>query len=345
MSKKINVSVPVNLTEDDAFLFQSHSYESPRLKIKKLSGPFVTNTGIVANAKGLVHECYHNAMQGQFADRLNEVSTFYHDAEEDPEKLIVLDDDETYLLIHHTWHNNYYHWLCETLPRLWMVRDKTHLMVLLLPAEVQLSRFVKETLEPFNFKAIFHIPPGQGALVRKLCMPQLKPVMASYNKKALLGLSGLYIEYGRATKNIKTDAGERIYISRAKSKRRKIVNEKEVTDILKEYGFNIIHNEEYSFYQQVYLYSNAKYLVGTHGAGLCNMMFMPKGAKVFELHKRKTNPRDHHSLVFWYMADALEHEYYHQICDPTDDEADFFEADFIVDVELLKRNLALMLNA
>lgn len=345
MSKKINVSVPANTTTDDAFLFQSHSYEAPRLKIKKFFGPFVTNTGIVSNAKGIVHECYHNAIQGQFADRLNEVSKYYHHAKEDPDKLIILDNDETYLLIHHTWHNNYYHWLCETLLRLWMVRNKCHSMVLLLPSEAELSRFVKETLEPFKFKAIFHIPASKGVLVRKLCMPQLKPVMASYNKKALLGLSKLYIDHSRATKNLPINLGERIYLSRSKSSRRKIVNENEVTDILKAYSFNIIHNEDYSFYEQVELYSYAKFLISVHGAGLTNMLFMPAGAKVFELHKRQTNSKDHHSLVFWYLADALAHEYYHQICDPTDKDADFFEADFIVDVKLLKTNLALMLNA
>ena len=345
MTKKISVLAPVNLTKKDAFLFEPRlSYELPSLKIKKLTGPFITNSGIVSNAKGLVNECYHNTMRGQYTARLNEVSKYYHDAREDPEKLIVLDDDETYLLIHHTWHNNYYHWLCETLPRLIKVRTKVDQMILLLPSENQLSAFVKDTLAPFNFKGIFYVPAGKGVLVRRLCMPQSPPFMGAHNAKSLSKLNKLYVNYVKQLKNIKVDVGKRIYVSRAKSARRKIINESAVFDVMHAFNFSIIYSEDYTFFEQVAIYSNAEYLIGIHGAALTNMIFMPRHSKVLEFHKRITNTKDHHSVVYWYLADALRHTYYHQICEPSDTDDDFFEADFIVDVELLKCNVELMLK-
>jgi capsular polysaccharide biosynthesis protein len=343
--KIVNVEKPANLVEEDACMFEPYvSYETPSLKVQNLKGAFITETGLVSNSKGLVRECYHYKMPGQYGERLNEISHYYHAAKENPEKLLTLDNTETYLLIHHTWHNNYYHWICETLLRLWMVKDKIDQMILLLPSESKISRFVYETLEPFKFKSIFHIPNETGVLVRTLCMPQLKPSMASYNHRALFFLKKLYIDYTTHVKHLELNFGERIYLSRAKSSRRKIVNEIDVENTLKVHDFNIIYNEDYSFYQQVALYSNAKYLVSIHGAGLTNILFMPTSSKVLEFHKRNTNPKDHHSFVFWYLADALSHNYYHQICEPANHDDDFFEADFIVDIELLKRNLKLMLQ-
>jgi len=344
MGNNIRVSEPVNMNSKDAHLFEPHlRYTYSPLKIKKLKGPFVSNSGLVCNKKGLIKECYHHGMEGEFNKRLNEVSHYYHAAYDDPEKLIILDEDETYLLIHHTWHGNYYHWICETLLRLWMVKDEISKMILLLPSKVQMSAFAKDSLEPFIFKDVFYIPYGKSVLVRTLCMPQIKPVAASYNPLALRDLKNIYIDYTK-NKGVKTNFGKRIYLSRNKSKRRKITNEDEVVSALHKYNFTIIYNEDYSFFEQIALYSNATCLISIHGAGLTNMLFMPTNSTVFELHKRQTNDSDRHSLVFWYMADALKHRYYHQICEPTDPEDDFFVANFRVDIEVFKRNLELMFS-
>jgi capsular polysaccharide biosynthesis protein len=207
-----------------------------------------------------------------------------------------------------------------------------------------MSAFAKDSLEPFTFKNIFYIPPAKGVLVRTLCMPQIKPVMASYNPVALNDLNNIYIDYVNSVKKITCNLGERIYVSRKKSRRRKIENENEVIEILNKYNFTVIYNEDYSFFEQVAIYSQVKYLISIHGAGLTNMLFMQSPAAIFELHKKQTNTSDQHSLIFWYMADALGLKYYHQICEPTDNDDDFFEADFIVDIELLKRNLKLMMQ-
>ena len=342
MAKNIKVAPPQNLAAGDACLFEPFlTYPLPSLKTKKLKGPFVTNSGLVCTNKGLIKECYHD-MAGQPDDCLNEVSHYYHAANDNPENLIILDNDETYLLIHHTWHNNYYHWICETLLRLWMVKDQIDKLVLLLPSKEQMSTFALETLEPFSFKSVFYIPHGKSVLVRTLCMPQIKPVMATYNPIALLELNNTYINHATRVKGLNIKLGERLYISRKKSRRRKIINEDEVIAVLKQYNFAVIYNEDYSFFEQVSIYSNAKYLISIHGAGLTNMLFMPPGSTIFELHKRQTNPTDQHSLIFWYMADGLNHKYYQQICEPTDPDEDFFTAHFIVDINLFKKNLELM---
>jgi capsular polysaccharide biosynthesis protein len=343
MKRKIKVLAPVNLSACDAELFNNHlSYKFPTLKIRYFKGAFITASGLACNRKGLIKECYHYLMPNEFDERLNELSHFYHAVNDNPEKLITLDDNETYLLIHHPFHNNYYHWMCETLLRVWMVSAETEKMVLLLPAKSSISSYVLPSLEAFTFKNVFHIPNGQGVLVRTLCMPQIKPIMASYIPAALTDLRAKLISHFSAKACAVTNVSEKIYVSRKRSRRRKVANEDEVFAVMKAYGFDIVYNEDLNFSQQVLFYSNVRYLVSVHGAGMTNMIFMPPGSVVFELHKRQTNATDQHSLVFWYMADALKHRYYQQICDPVSPAEDFYEADIIVEIPLLIENLKTM---
>lgn len=345
MQNRIKVSEPINLRLEDTEHFKPFLiYKIPPLKVKIVKGAFVTNSGLVCNQKGLMKECYHFSFENEFEDRLREASYYCQAVQNDAENLITLDDDKTYLVIHHTWHNNYYHWLCETLLRLWMVKDKISELVLLLPSKDQLSPFVKATLAPFRFKDVFHIPMGKSLLVRSLCMPQLKPVMACYNPEALKDINKIYVNYVKEAAKIDINLGERIYISREKSRRRKIINEADVISVLEEYGFAIVYNEDYLFYEQVSFYSKAKYLIGCHGAGLTNMLFMPSSSKILEFHKRQTNFKDHHSLIFWYLADGLGHQYYQQVCDPTNYNDDFFMADYIVNIPSLRENVKAMLE-
>jgi capsular polysaccharide biosynthesis protein len=120
------------------------------------------------------------------------------------------------------------------------------------------------------------------------------------------------------------------------------VNADEVIPILAKYGFRIFEPEKYSFLEQVFIFSQVKFLVGEHGAGLTNLMFMDKGASVLELHKARTNDLNHPSAAFWYLAHAAGVNYYHQICD-THGREDYFEGDYVIDPAMLDRNLELML--
>jgi capsular polysaccharide biosynthesis protein len=339
MNKIVKVSMPVNATSDDAFLFKPYlSYKLLTPKIKYVRTAFVTNMGVVCGSKGLIKECCHYEWPGQTYLLSKDVLFIYSAAQKNPEKCLIFDDDETYLLIHHPWYANYYHWLIDSIHRLWAIKDKANEMILFLPPESRLSSFAIDSLKPFNFKKIIHIPNGKSALVRRLCIPTQKPHMDGYNPAALIEIGKMYRSY-ISSKRINVIAGERIYVSRKNSKTRKIVNEDEVIKTMLKYNFTIICNEDYTFFEQVSIFSQAKYLVGIHGAGLTNMLFMQPGSTVFELIKRKTNPIRHFNLLFWYIADALRHKYYYQICEPINIDELFHTADVMVDIELLTKNL------
>jgi capsular polysaccharide biosynthesis protein len=69
-----------------------------------------------------------------------------------------------------------------------------------------------------------------------------------------------------------------------------------------------------------------KLLIGVHGAGLTNMMFMQKGNKVLELRKRD----DKYNNCYFGLASACELDYYYLSCDVDNRQAKTQETNFIV---------------
>jgi capsular polysaccharide biosynthesis protein len=298
---------------------------------------FVTYSGICISNDGIMRESHHSYHHEKF---VKEAAYYFNQAIENRTSLIELDDDNTYALIHHPWAANYWHWMTESILRLWMIKDVCKSMVLILPSHLTKIDFIISSLKVFEFKEIYQIPPNKSLMIRNLCLPQIKPVSDSYDSLALTQIREIYLHNIEKRSNV--NFGTRIYISRKKSERRKVVNEEQVEIVLREYGFVAVNNEDYNFNEQVNIYSGATHLVSIHGAGLTNMLFMKEGSSILELHKEITNSTDWHSFAFWYLADALGFKYYHQLCKPADSASGFFEADFIVDLALLRSNLQLM---
>ncbi|MFX1453681.1 MAG: DUF563 domain-containing protein, partial [Promethearchaeota archaeon] len=66
---------------------------------------------------------------------------------------------------------------------------------------------------------------------------------------------------------------KRIYISRNKTKKRRLLNEKDILNILKKYNFEKIYVEDLAFKEQVELFHSAEIVVAPTGAGLANIIF------------------------------------------------------------------------
>lgn len=75
----------------------------------------------------------------------------------------------------------------------------------------------------------------------------------------------------------------RTYVKRNKSRGRYISNEKEVETILIEYNFKIVDCDSLSVGEQIALFSNSKYIVAIHGAGLTNLAFRMNRGYVLEI--------------------------------------------------------------
>jgi hypothetical protein len=97
--------------------------------------------------------------------------------------------------------------------------------------------------------------------------------------------------------------GERVYISR--KARRRLTNEAEVIDVLKEFNFDIIEDVPKTVAEQIALYKNAKVIIGPHGASYTNIINCDPGTILIELF-----PGGYYPDYFRSLSTSLGLKYY-----------------------------------
>jgi hypothetical protein len=110
-----------------------------------------------------------------------------------------------------------------------------------------------------------------------------------------------------------TKKNKRIYISRKKSLRRAVLNEEEILSLLKKYKFCVEYLEDLSAIEQALLFSQAEIVIGTHGAGLINILFSDK-IKVMEIFGNIDGYIDGR-LGFYQLSLVMNHLYKPYVCD------------------------------
>jgi capsular polysaccharide biosynthesis protein len=98
--------------------------------------------------------------------------------------------------------------------------------------------------------------------------------------------------------------GQKIYISRAKAKFRRILNEDALMPLLEEHGFTRVFMENYSLKEQWQIAYSADTILGPHGAGLVNVLASRPGTEVIEFF-----PPGSFNVHYWSLAEALELSY------------------------------------
>jgi capsular polysaccharide biosynthesis protein len=97
----------------------------------------------------------------------------------------------------------------------------------------------------------------------------------------------------------------RVFLSRSRAARRRLLNEDEVWPLLRDAAFERVWMEDLSFDEQVRLMGQTRVLFGLHGAGLTNMMFCPPGGEIVEIADLGfPNPN------FYALACAMQHHYW-----------------------------------
>jgi capsular polysaccharide biosynthesis protein len=235
------------------------------------------------------------------------------------------------------WSHGYFHWLADALTRLYVIKEFARDLVLLLPHRYAALHFVQPSLKAFGVREVKFIGRDEVFLCRNLFVPTHTAPPGNHDAGVINGVRDLLLaEYGGDT----GAGGERIYISRGRARRRKIVNEEEVVAALREFDFRVIHAEDHSFGEQVRIASRASYLVSNHGAGLTNMLFMPAGASVLELR----HEADRVNNCYFTLASVARLNYFYQTCEPETPGEDAHTANLRVDVATLKANVKLVLG-
>lgn len=106
-----------------------------------------------------------------------------------------------------------------------------------------------------------------------------------------------------------SDTQRKIFLTRNNSRLRHLINEKEIIAIASKHGFETVDADYLSLQEQIALFGQTAFLIGTHGAGLINIMFRKNAPlKLFELF-----PSDYIPPHYYWLSKDLGYGYLCQV--------------------------------
>jgi len=156
--------------------------------------------------------------------------------------------------------SGFYHWMSEDLPSF-----------LALPSNIPTLNFQKGSklnAAILSKREDILIKCQKWVLVEKLIFVSRGKDLGYIHPRNLDTLK----EYFSSKEDFEINSYERIYISRSRT-RRSIPGEEHLESFLRDKGFEIIHAEDFSFFEQRDLIMNARIVMGPHGAGLTHAIW------------------------------------------------------------------------
>ena len=185
---------------------------------------------------------------------------------------------------------NYFHWMFDILPRIKLIKKIINLKNIDYFYFPELKKWQKDTLSIFkipknkfiNSKKYRHI---EADLIFATSHPwYTKGHMVSESKNlpawTINWVANTFLRYKK-----KTLCNKKIFIDRSESmfKHCQIINNNDVKNNLIKMGFSIHETGKMSFFEQIYLFNNAKVIVGAHGAAFTNLVFCKPKTKIIEI--------------------------------------------------------------
>ncbi len=250
-----------------------------------------------------------------------------------------LDKNKHAIICFDYWSDGYFHWIVEALPRLLMAHTNGLFLstanVLLLPSRFK-NKFQEASLKIIGNFEIKWIEQNEIVKCKKATIVSRTATSGSNNPAIIQQLRGKIFE----RYPIITTPKKRIYISRAKANRRKVINEAQLLPVLVKYGFEVIYFEDYTFEEQIVIAKEMEFCISIHGANLTNLLFMQEGANILELRMKA----DAVNNYYYALADASKINYYYQQCNFMMHTETGNAFDLEVDVSLLENNIKLMID-
>lgn len=295
-------------------IFQKIQYNSFSPRAERLVGrKLISRSGVVFDPRWLCRTTYKNPIVALKAIMIS-LSSFIRRG------VSPVEPQTQFGFIHSIWTNGYYHWLTECLPRALVMRREFPEAVPLLP-EGNYKSFAA-TLECLGFGRVEFFPDGRNVLVHAPVVTDCARAFATTDPALLREVRQRVSDYLGPSP---LPAATRIvYVSRAKARGRRVINEAQVIEVMRGFGAEILCFEDFDFFEQVRIMAQTKILVSIHGAGLTNMMFMPEGGKVVEILPRKNGIFEYnhvrnsfrHDPCYVRLAGAMGHEYRYLLAKP-----------------------------
>lgn len=306
----INRKMPVNYIEGELdFCREEFSYETYEVNLLELKNCVVNKHGFVYEKNKFMLNKLSLLDEKRYADVLN-VKHYIKKVFVKKKRSL---GSGKYLLVHDEWTSNHYHWFCDLLPRIFAVKHIVKDYILLLPD----SDYVKGV--GLQSLAFFGIEPAGIEFLKDNELVNVKN-LSLVTHTALTGyINDVILQDMRSFLSTKIQYDslkqKNIYVTRDEARYRKVLNEIEIREVVKNRGYEIVRFEDLNWKDQVMQSASAKSMVSMHGAGLVNSLFMPKNGSVLEFRRDKI----YHNQCFWHLAGALNLNYYYLFGVPDND--------------------------
>ena len=186
--------------------------------------------------------------------------------------------------------SNYYHWLFDLLPKIKLYSEVYNVDELKYLYTSKLKKFQAESLIPLNLDKIKIIDTINHRHIEAdeiICTDHpnyYEGYIENESKKIpkwiVEWLKDTYLDYAK-----KFECNDKILIDRSSviSKHCQFINYDEISNFLVKKGFTEYKTENLSFFEEIYLFRNANFIIGAHGAGFANLAFCREGTKIIEV--------------------------------------------------------------
>ena len=205
-------------------------------------------------------------------------------------------------------HKNYFHWLYDILPKINICSKNYNLKKIDYLYISNLTTYQKSTLEILGYHDFKIIDSNKNRHIQAdevFCTehPWYKKGFILKEAKKLPDwiikwISDSFVNHGKPF-----NCNEKVFIDRSESafSHCQFVNNEEVINFLKNKGFTSYKVGQLSFQEQVYLFKNAKIIIGAHGAAFANLAFCKKNTKIIEI-----KPKNHPNFVDQHISKIKE---------------------------------------
>ncbi|GAA4753671.1 glycosyltransferase family 61 protein [Flavisolibacter ginsenosidimutans] len=287
--------LPLNYDDAKDFFEDGVRVTTKDVEQYKLTNVFVGATGVIYTpfqvlSESIVDEKHHGNYSPKAA-----VKDFLKGR-------IKLLPNENYLHVFDHWSaNNHYHFHADLLPKLTLFTPQELAgLVLLLPDSFYSRKVAPELLKLFNFKPkaieyIHYRDSNRGKVFVRNCLFIPKLTESHENHTILIEKLKQTLQPAQ-----EENSPKRVYLKREDTSFRILLNAKEVESVLESFGFTPVPFDNLPLKDQIRTVANADILLGMHGAGLTNVLYMRKDSHLVEFRR----DGKHFGHLYWHMASA-----------------------------------------
>ena len=288
-------NISIEEVKDENLKSPDHiKYSIYKVKNGRIFNDFVENVAIISGNK-VINKISYQQVKGEFKDA-NYNSVIYRGTPYIKKKIKgrILS-----LTQGASGHKNYFHWLYDILPKINICSKNYDLKQIDYFYTSKLEKYQKTTLDLLGYDNFKIIDSNKNRHIQAdeiICTehPWYRKGFILEEAKRLpewiiKWINDSFIKHGK-----QFDCNEKIFIDRSESpfSHCQFVNNEEIINFLENEGFTSYKVGQLSFQEQVYLFNNAKIIIGAHGAAFANLAFCKKNTKIIEI-----KPKNHPNFV------------------------------------------------